>query len=89
MLSDIRRGVIEQSPLFSADDVMPLPCNPDAIAIGLDLLAKGQLQLRSQRSLPMPAAAEAHRLLEDEGVREKLLLTTAALGSGEREATND
>ncbi len=62
---------------------------PDAIASGLELLANGQLQLRSQRSLPMPEAAEAHRLLEEDGVREKLLLTTAAVGSGEREATHD
>src|SRR6266576_2376897 len=49
---------------------------PDAIAIGLELLANGELQLRSRRSLPMSDAAEAHRLLEEEGVREKLLLTT-------------
>ena len=53
---------------------------PDAIAIGMERLANGELQLRSQRSLPMSEAAEAHRLLEEEGVREKLLLTTAAVG---------
>jgi len=53
---------------------------PDAIAIGMELLVNGELQLRSQRSLPMSEAAEAHRLLEEEGVREKLLLTTAAVG---------
>ena len=53
---------------------------PDAIAIGMEQLANGELQLRSQRSLPMSEAAEAHRLLEEEGVREKLLLTTAAVG---------
>jgi NADPH:quinone reductase-like Zn-dependent oxidoreductase len=52
---------------------------PDAVATGLELLAKGELKLRSQRSLPMSDAAEAHRLLEEEGVHEKLLLTTAAL----------
>jgi len=52
---------------------------PDAIAIGMELLANGELQLRSQRSLPMSEAAEAHRLLEEEEVREKLLLTTAAV----------
>src|SRR6476660_5480716 len=53
---------------------------PDAIAIGMELLADGELQLRSQRSLPMSEAAEAHRLLEEEAVREKLLLATAAVG---------
>ena len=53
---------------------------PDAIDIGMELLANGELQLRSQRSLPMSEAAEAHRLLEEEGVREKLLLTTVGVG---------
>jgi len=52
---------------------------PDAIAIGMDLLANGELRLRSQRALPMSEAAEAHRLLEQEGVRDKFLLTTAAI----------
>jgi uncharacterized radical SAM superfamily Fe-S cluster-containing enzyme len=37
LLSDIRRGIIEQSPHFTAEDMMPLPCNPDAIAIGYGL----------------------------------------------------
>ena len=36
--------------------------------------------IRTQRSLPMSEAAEAHRLLEEEGVREKLLLTTETVG---------
>jgi len=38
---------------------------PDAVEIGMKLLAAGQLRLRSQQSLPMSAAAEAHRLLEE------------------------
>jgi hypothetical protein len=53
---------------------------PDAMDIGMELLANGELQLRSQRTLPMSEAAEAHRLLEEEGVHEKLLLTTIAFG---------
>jgi hypothetical protein len=46
----------------------------------MEQLANRELRLRSQRSLPMSEAAEAHRLLEEEGVREKFLLTTAAAG---------
>jgi NADPH:quinone reductase-like Zn-dependent oxidoreductase len=49
---------------------------PDAVDIGMQLLASGELRLRSQRSLPMSAAAEAHRLLEDGQAHEKLLLVT-------------
>lgn len=47
---------------------------PDAVEIGMQLLASGELRLRSQQSLPMSAAAEAHRLLEQEHVHHKLLL---------------
>ena len=44
---------------------------PDAVEIGMQLLASGELRLRSQRSLPMSQAAEAHRLLENGHAREK------------------
>jgi NADPH:quinone reductase-like Zn-dependent oxidoreductase len=49
---------------------------PDAVDLGITLLASGELRLRSQRTLPMSAAAEAHRLLEDGEAHEKLLLAT-------------
>jgi len=50
---------------------------PDAVEIGMQLLASGELRLRSQRALPMSTADEAHRLLEDGLVHDKLLLTTS------------
>ncbi|MET0708912.1 MAG: radical SAM protein [Tardiphaga sp.] len=34
LLSDIRRRVIEDSGVFGADDMIPLPCNPESISIG-------------------------------------------------------
>jgi tetraether lipid synthase len=37
LLTDIRRAIIEQSPVFAAEDLIPLPCNPDAISIGYGL----------------------------------------------------
>jgi NADPH:quinone reductase-like Zn-dependent oxidoreductase len=49
---------------------------PDAVELGIDLLASGELRLRSQQSIPMSHAAEAHRLLEEDHVRHKLVLTT-------------
>jgi NADPH:quinone reductase-like Zn-dependent oxidoreductase len=50
---------------------------PDAVEIGMQLLASGALRLRSQQLLPMQAAAEAHRLLEQGHAHRKLLLTTS------------
>ena len=49
---------------------------PDGVAIGMQLLASGELRLRSQQSLPMSSAADAHRLLEDGQAHQKLLLVT-------------
>jgi NADPH:quinone reductase-like Zn-dependent oxidoreductase len=50
---------------------------PDGVDIGMRLLASGELWLRSQQSLPMSEAAEAHRLLEEGHAHHKLLLTTS------------
>jgi len=36
-LSQIRRGIIEQSDYFSEQDLIPLPCNPQSICIGYGL----------------------------------------------------
>lgn len=49
---------------------------PDGVEIGMQLLGSGELRLRSQQSLPMSEAADAHRLLEEGRVHHKLLLTT-------------
>lgn len=50
---------------------------PDAVEIGMQLLASGDLRLRSQQSVPMSQAAKAHRLLEEDHVHHKLLLEVA------------
>ena len=56
----------------------PTPARaPDGVEIGMQLLASGELRLRSQRALPMSTAAEAHWLLENGPVHDKLLLTTS------------
>ncbi len=34
VLSEIRRAVIDQWGVFGEDDLIPLPCNPEAISIG-------------------------------------------------------
>jgi len=37
VLSDIRRRIVEDSGVFGADDMVPLPCNPETISIGYGL----------------------------------------------------
>ena len=50
---------------------------PDAVEIGMQLLASGELRLRSQQTIPISRAADAHRLLEENHVHHKLLLEAA------------
>ncbi len=47
---------------------------PEAVDQTMPLLASGALRLRRQRQLPLSAAAEAHRLLENGKAHEKLVL---------------
>ena len=47
---------------------------PEAVDQTMPLVASGALRLRRQRHLPMPDAAEAHRLLENGEAHEKLVL---------------
>jgi NADPH:quinone reductase-like Zn-dependent oxidoreductase len=47
---------------------------PQAVDQTMPLLASGALRLRRQRHFPMQQAAEAHRLLENGAVHEKLIL---------------
>src|SRR5262249_735307 len=37
LLSEIRRRIIEDSAVFGAADMVPLPCNPETISIGYGL----------------------------------------------------
>jgi NADPH:quinone reductase-like Zn-dependent oxidoreductase len=55
---------------------------PEAVDQTMPLLASGALRLRRQRQLPMAAAAEAHRLLENGEAAEKLVLRSAVNAQG-------
>ena len=37
VLSEIRRAILDQWGVFGEDDMIPLPCNPEAISIGYGL----------------------------------------------------
>lgn len=36
-LTEVRRKILEQFPIFESDDIIPVPCNPDALAMGYAL----------------------------------------------------
>lgn len=41
-LTEVRRKILEQSDLFTPDDLIPVPCNPDALVMGYVLKTGGE-----------------------------------------------
>lgn len=42
-LTETRRMILNQSSIFDANDLIPVPCNPDALVMGYALKMKGQV----------------------------------------------
>jgi hypothetical protein len=42
-LTEVRRKILEQTNVFNADDIIPVPCNPDALAMGYALKLGGSV----------------------------------------------
>ena len=41
-LTEVRRGILEQSDVFAPEDILPVPCHPDAIAMAYALKHGGE-----------------------------------------------
>ncbi|MFK8182820.1 MAG: radical SAM protein [Phormidesmis sp.] len=42
-LTEVRRSILEQSDYFKPEDILPVPCHPDCLAMAYALKAKGQV----------------------------------------------
>ncbi|WP_460220359.1 radical SAM protein [Psychroserpens sp. MEBiC05023] len=42
-LTEVRRKILEQTDIFNADDLLPVPCNPDALVMGYALKLDGEV----------------------------------------------
>lgn len=42
-LTEVRRKILEQTQVFNSDDLIPVPCNPDALVMGYALKLGGQV----------------------------------------------
>jgi 7,8-dihydro-6-hydroxymethylpterin dimethyltransferase len=42
-LTDVRKKILEQTTVFNDNDIIPVPCNPDALAMGYALKLNGQV----------------------------------------------
>ncbi|AXI39684.1 radical SAM protein [Bacillaceae bacterium ZC4] len=56
-LSEVRSMIIEQSEVFQADDIIPVPCHPDCLAMGYALKLNGEVK-------PLTGMIDPHILLE-------------------------
>lgn len=42
-LTQVRRGILEQSSVFKPEDIIPVPCHPDSLAMGYALKLEGKV----------------------------------------------
>ncbi|WP_322746056.1 radical SAM protein [Nostoc sp. LEGE 06077] len=42
-LTEVRRSILEQSPHFKPEDILPVPCHPDCLAMGYALKLNGKV----------------------------------------------
>lgn len=42
-LTEVRRSILEQSPHFKPEDILPVPCHPDCLAMGYALKVKDKV----------------------------------------------
>ncbi|SEG29645.1 radical SAM protein [Paenibacillus sp. UNC499MF] len=56
-LSEVRRMIIEQSGIFQPEDIIPVPCHPDCLAMGYALKLGGQ-------AVPLTGMIDPQILLE-------------------------
>jgi len=87
-LTEVRRGILEQTSIFRAEDVIPVPCHPDALAMAYAMKIEGKVA-------PLTSLIEAEVLIngarntivyeEEQGVRDclfKLFATNHSPESG-------
>ncbi len=43
-LTEVRSSILEQTDIFEANDLIPVPCNPDALAMGYAMKLDGKVQ---------------------------------------------
>jgi uncharacterized radical SAM superfamily Fe-S cluster-containing enzyme len=59
-LSEVRQKILKQSDLFQPEDIIPVPCHPDALAMGYALKLGG-------KPVPLTSMIDPRVLLQGEG----------------------
>ncbi|WP_400190550.1 radical SAM protein [Hymenobacter sp. B81] len=75
-LTDVRQAILDQSPVFSAADLLPVPCNPDALVMGYALKLDGEVFPLTRYIQPADLLQNAGNTIvyeRDAGLRNHLL----------------
>jgi len=88
-LTEVRRRILEQTRLFAPEDIIPVPCHPDSLAMGYALKREGRL-------VPLTGLVDPQVLIEggrntivyeqDPALRERLFQLFATNHSPESQA---
>jgi uncharacterized radical SAM superfamily Fe-S cluster-containing enzyme len=90
VLTEIRRAIIDQWGVFGEDDLIPLPCNPEAISIGYGIRAGSTVQPVT-RLFPREAVVQATPnsiTLEGQAELRKLLIELLSLSCAGQQSAN-
>ena len=59
-LAEVRQNILSQSSVFNSEDIIPVPCHPDALAMGYAVKLEGKV-------LPLTSMIDPKVLLQGEG----------------------
>ena len=67
-LTEVRRGILDQAPIFSDEDLVPVPCHPDSLAMAFALKLNGEVHPLT-RYLPVETLLEGRNtvVMDTEG----------------------
>jgi hypothetical protein len=87
-LTEVRRRILEQSAVFTPDDLIPVPCNPDCLAMAYALKLDGRAVPLTRYLSPEVLVREGRNSIvveRDEGLRRRVfeLFSTAHSPEGQ------
>jgi len=90
-LTDVRKDILNQTNIFSPDDLIPVPCNPDALVMAYALKLGGEVFPLTRMINPDDLLNSAKNTIifeQDEGLKEKMIKIFSTGNSVDR-ITND
>ena len=75
-LTDVRKKILEQTNIFQPNDILPVPCNPDALAMGYALKLAGQVFPLTRYINPAQLLDNSRNTIiyeQDDALKEKMI----------------